>query len=447
MRRFAAACGTALAALAVASAPAGAVNVRDAAGQHVDSVRALDARLVAVAVESSAIPGPADVRILLPSGYASHPHRRYGVLYLLHGTSGSAADWTVSGGAEETTANRPLIVVMPDIGLNGDGGGWCTNWVQGGRERWEAFHIDQLVPWVDANLRTVRARGARAIAGLSQGGFCAMSYAARHPDLFGIALTYSGAVDTAYDAAPHAGFVAILGAIETGLDHVPAGSIFGSPVTNEINWAAHDPTTLAGNLRSTTLFLFTGNGAPGPLDPTVGLGTVGTVGASSIEAGVHLMTTQFHRRLEQLGIPSVYEDYGPGTHSWPYWARDLRESIGPVTTALSRPGAAPRTFDYTSADASYSQYGWRVTLRRRARQFSTLGGAGAGGFSLSGTGSASVTTAPKFRRGTVYAITLTDAGGRTQRLTRIVGPDRRLRIAISLGPIRYTSHVRIAVAR
>ena len=112
-------------------------------------------------------------------------------------------------------------------------------------ERWETFHIDELVPWIDANLRTVRARGARAIAGLSQGGFCSMSYAARHPELFGVALSYSGAVDTAYDAAAHAGFVPILSAIEAGLDHVPPGSIFGSPVTDEINWAAHDPTTLA----------------------------------------------------------------------------------------------------------------------------------------------------------------------------------------------------------
>ena len=74
------------------------------------------------------------------------------------------------------------------------------------------------------------------------------------------------------------------------------------------------------------------------------------------------MTTLFHQRLEKLGIPSVTDDYGPGTHSWPYWARDLRESIGPVTAALTHPVAAPRTFDYTSADASFGQYGWHVAV-------------------------------------------------------------------------------------
>lgn len=447
MRRLVVACAVALGVLAVASAPASATVFRDGSGIHVAAARSLDPRLLAISVTSRAIPGPANVRILLPSDYTTHPHRRYGVLYLLHGTSGGAADWTTSGGAEQVTAGRPLIVVMPDIGLNGDGGGWCTNWVHGAHEQWETFHIDQLVPWVDANLRTVPQRGARAIAGLSQGGFCAMSYAARHPDLFGLALSYSGAVDTVYDLAAHAEFVPVLTAIETGLDHVAPGSIFGSAVTDEINWAAHDPTTLAGNLRWTKLWLFTGNGAPGPLDPALGVGTVGTVGASTIEAGVHVMTTLFHQRLEKLGIPSAFDDYGPGTHSWPYWARDLRESIGPVATALAHPAAAPRTFDYTSADASYRQYGWRVTLRRSARQFSTLSVTGGSGFALTGTGTASVVTAPLFRRGVRYAILVVSVGGRTERFMQVAPRDRRLRITTSLGSIGYTSHVRITVLR
>ena len=430
--------------LVAGAAPAGAITLRDASGLHVRSVQPLDRRLLAVSVGSSAIPGPANVRILLPAGYASHPHQRYGVLYLLHGTSGGAADWTTTGGAEQATTGRSLIVVMPDIGLNGDGGGWCTNWVSGARERWETFHIDQLVPWVDANLRTVRARGGRAIAGLSQGGFCSMSYAARHPDLFGVALSYSGAPDIEYDAAAHTGFLAILTAIEVGLDHVPPNSIFGSPVTDQINWAAHDPTTLAGNLRWTKLFLFTGNGMPGPLDPTPGLGTPA---ASSIEAGAHFLTVSFHQRLVKLGIPSFFDDYGPGTHSWPYWARDLRQSIGPVTSALTHPAAAPRSFQYTSADASYRQYGWQVRLHRSAPQFSTLSVTGLSGFTLSGRGTASATTAPLYRRHSRYRIVVRDAGGRTRRFTLTAGGSRRLTISLSLGGAVSTAHARITVVR
>ena len=102
------------------------------------------------------------------------------------------------GDAQQVIGNREMITVMPDIAINDGGGGWCTDWPNGAQS-WETFHIDQLVPWVDSNLRTIPTRAGRAIAGLSQGGFCSMSYAARHPDLFSIALGYSGAPDIYYD--------------------------------------------------------------------------------------------------------------------------------------------------------------------------------------------------------------------------------------------------------
>src|SRR4051812_33636850 len=292
-----------LAAIAVLVASAGAVSTAAAAnptlrsghGLDVVSQQRLDPRLLAASVKTTALPGPANIRILLPSGYAAHPQRHYPVLYLLHGTSGGADDWTTAGEAEQITAGRPLIVVMPDIALRRDGGGWCTNWPNGAYN-WETFHIDQLVPWVDRNLRTVHNRGGRAIAGLSQGGFCSMSYAARHPDLFGTALSFSGAPDIYFDPEVRAGGAAIINAIEVGLDHVPPNSIFGDPVTNGINWAAHDPASLAENLRATRILLFTGNGQPGPLDDGA------DPSATALEAAVHQDTMYFHNRLVALGI-------------------------------------------------------------------------------------------------------------------------------------------------
>src|SRR6202041_3434500 len=83
-------------------------------GLTVVSQKSLDSRLIALTVKTSALPGPANIRILLPAGYAKHPHTSYPVLYLLHGTSGGASDWTTMGGAEQTTAGLPMIVVMPD---------------------------------------------------------------------------------------------------------------------------------------------------------------------------------------------------------------------------------------------------------------------------------------------------------------------------------------------
>ena len=311
---------------------------------------------------------------------------------------------------------------MPDIALNFDGGGWCTNWPDG-KYKWETFHIDQLIPWVDANLRTVAARSGRAIAGLSQGGFCSMSYAARHPDMFSVALAYSGAPDIAYD---HDAFLLaspVINATEVGLDHVPPNSMFGSPMTNFINWAAHDPATLAPNLRWTKLYMYFGNGQPGPFDSSPV-----DAGAAAIEAGVHQLNIDFHNRLVSLGIPHRYDPYVPGTHSWPYWARDLRWSIGPIVRDLTRPAALPR-FSYTSADTTYRVYGWKVSMHRRVREFSTLAQAGTGGFVLRGSGSGTVTTPAVYRPGARYRIVIGGKAG-SVRANRF----GRLAINVPLGP-------------
>jgi diacylglycerol O-acyltransferase / trehalose O-mycolyltransferase len=398
------------------------------------SARQLDARLFALTVSTKALPGPAHVRVLLPTGYAHHPRRRYPVLYLLHGTSGGAADWTTTGGAEQTTAGKPLIVVMPDIALNDDGGGWCTNWWNAGKRgvpAWETFHIDQLIPWIDRNLRTIRSRAGRAIAGLSQGGFCSMSYAARHPDLFGTALSFSGAPDIAYDAEAQSLVTPIINVTETALDDVPANSIFGPRTTEEINWAAHDPTTLAENLADTRLLMFTGNGMAGPLD--TGPNPLG----SAIEAGVEQLTKLFHARLQELGIPSYFDDYGPGTHSWPYWARDLRQSIGPVMYDFTNPLRPPVRVTYESAEPSYSVYGWRVRMHPDVEAFSALTRAWKHGFSLSGSASATVITPAAYARHRRYRVTITSPSGRTSRF-QTAGRNRRLTVNVPLGPSTVT---------
>jgi S-formylglutathione hydrolase FrmB len=433
LRRFIAAVATIAALAGVSAAPASAaspvVDFHDGSGIHVLGSQALDSRLLALTVTTPAIASPLNVRVLLPADYASHPHARYPVLYLLHGTSGRASDWTTAGDAEQTTAGDELIVVMPDIAINGNGGGWCTNWWNNGargQPEWETFHIDELVPWIDANLRTVRSRSGRAIAGLSQGGFCSISYAARHPDLFGTALSYSGAPDIAYDAQAQALVTPVINATETGLDGVPPNSMFGPRQTEEINWAAHDPTTLAANLAHTNLFLYTGNGQPGPLD-----GGAPNPGAMAIEWGVHQLTQLFHDRLQALGIPSLYDDYGPGTHSWPYWARDLRDSIGPLMTDFAHPKRAPRTFTYMSADPQYSVYGWRVSVKRQVAEFSTLDGSRSG-FTLQGSGTATVSTPARYRRHARYAVTIVSGAGRKTMALR--PKRRRLVITVPLGP-------------
>lgn len=273
--------------LAAAPARAGEPDIAfgDAAGIHVDGSSQLDARQYDVTVETNALGRPVHVRILVPSDYADTTGR-LPVLYLFHGTSGRASDWVTHGDAEAATAGLPLIVVMPDAGFDGNGGGWFTNWVDTatalGPSQWETFHVEQLVPWVDANLRTIAARTGRAIAGLSQGGFGSMTYAARNPDLFASVASFSGAPDIDYDPVIAAGATVIIEGTAYGLDHVEPEAMFGSRVTNEINWQGHDPADLAENLRDVDVWLYTASGLPGPYD-----GSQPNLGSSAIEGATH----------------------------------------------------------------------------------------------------------------------------------------------------------------
>ena len=99
--------------------------------------------------------------MLLPRGYARSA-RRYPVLYLLHGAVDDYRSWTTKGDAEALTAGLPLIVVMPDAGP----GGWYTDWLRGrAADRWETFHLDQLIPWIDRTLPDPPDRDGRAVAG------------------------------------------------------------------------------------------------------------------------------------------------------------------------------------------------------------------------------------------------------------------------------------------
>ena len=114
--------------------------------------------------------------------------------------------------------------------------------------------------------------------------------------------------------------------------------------------------------------LWTGNGQPGPLDPSSR-----DPGAEAIEAGVFQLNQLFHGHLVDEGIPSAYHYYGAGTHIWPYWARDLREYVGPLMRRFAHP---PRRSAASSAIARWPnpwrQWGWRVALERPEPAFSSL---------------------------------------------------------------------------
>lgn len=298
------------------------------------------------------------VRVLLPEGYDANSCRRYPVLYLLHGVGDTWQDWTKRSDVVEFVKQFPVIVVMPDAG-KGDNAGWYSDWSDGSRQ-WERFHIDGLVPWVDAQYRTL-GDGHRLIAGFSMGGFGAMSYAARHPGLFKVAAAFSGIVDTMY-AFPASGpaFAALHDRFGT-----PDERVWGNQLADQEVWRAHNPTDLAPQLRGTALFLYSGIGAP--------LGSAGddTEQAQqyAVEHFVFQTTLTFTGALTAAGVPYV-SDFHPGYHDWPYfqaglhWAlpqmvplvNDVAATTATCTASVQAgssggAAAAPETLPATGADS------------------------------------------------------------------------------------------------
>ena len=133
-------------------------------------------------VTSAALGGrrqPVDV--YLPPGYSSHPRARYPVVYLLHGFPGRPGAFlqTVRLGVVEDDLLalhrlKAMILVMP---FGSTGSFTDKEWANGVRpdEGWATFVARDLVRAVDGRYRTIRSGAARALAGLSEGGYGALN--------------------------------------------------------------------------------------------------------------------------------------------------------------------------------------------------------------------------------------------------------------------------------
>lgn len=150
-------------------------------------------------VKSAALGGRSQpVDVYLPPGYAQSPQQRYPVLYLLHGFPGKPGAFllTVKAGVDEDVLlakgrMQPLIFVMP-FGSTGQFSD--KEWANGltPASQWETFVARDVVRAVDARYRTIPSGTARAIGGLSEGGYGAINIALHHPGEFDVVESWSG---------------------------------------------------------------------------------------------------------------------------------------------------------------------------------------------------------------------------------------------------------------
>lgn len=142
--------------------------------------------------------GEAVAYVYTPAEYYQNPKKRYPVLYLQHGWGEDETAWSRQGHANLIMDNliadgkaQPFIIVMT-YGL--------TNQIKFGHiheftaKEFETLLVDELIPYVDANFRTIADRKHRAMAGLSMGGVETHLITLRRPEVFGYFGILSGGI-------------------------------------------------------------------------------------------------------------------------------------------------------------------------------------------------------------------------------------------------------------
>jgi enterochelin esterase-like enzyme len=129
-----------------------------------------------------------DVIVFLPPSYQKDKHRRYPVVYALHGYSIGAEQWTheihVPQSIEGAFANgaKEMIVVLPDSKTVHGGSMYSSSVTTGD---FEQFIAHDVVAYIDAHYRTIPDRRSRGLVGHSMGGYGAARIGMKHPDVFG----------------------------------------------------------------------------------------------------------------------------------------------------------------------------------------------------------------------------------------------------------------------
>ena len=145
-------------------------------------------------------PAQRPLAVYVPPGYDADTDRRYPSVYVIQGYTGTLAMW------DNRTPFRPTFPEAVDALFAADAAPPCVlvfvdAWTAyGGSQfvdspgtgRYHSYLCDEIVPFVDANYRTLAAAEHRGIAGKSSGGFGAMVTPMLRPDLFGGLASHAG---------------------------------------------------------------------------------------------------------------------------------------------------------------------------------------------------------------------------------------------------------------
>jgi hypothetical protein len=138
--------------------------------------------------------------VYLPPGYDDDPERRYASVYVIQGLTGQLDMWrnraafrkNFPEAVDERFAREespPCVLVWVDAWTSLGGAQFIDS---PGTGRYHTYLCEEVIPWVDANYRTLPEAAHRGITGKSSGGYGAMVTPMLRPDLFGGLATHAG---------------------------------------------------------------------------------------------------------------------------------------------------------------------------------------------------------------------------------------------------------------
>jgi S-formylglutathione hydrolase FrmB len=234
--------------------------------------------LVTVKFFSDSLQKASEMLVILPEPSVKGP---YAALYQLHGLSDDHTAWTRWTAIERYAHGLPLVVVMPDGGR-----GWYTNAVEG--YAYESHIMKDTVGFIEKFFPVKKDRSARAIGGLSMGGYGAVKLGLKHPKFFCSVAAHSSAV--------------LNGNRLVDKKDAERIRIFGPNPAGGPN----DVFALAARLDRRTA-------------PAIRF----DCGKSDFLLSAN---REFHRHLTRLRIKHTYREY-PGIHEWVYWDAHFPEAL------------------------------------------------------------------------------------------------------------------------
>jgi S-formylglutathione hydrolase FrmB len=236
---------------------------------------------------------------LLPPSYDAEKTRRYPVLYFLHGLGDNEQMFLHSGGwnlVENLWEQHQLgefVIVTPAAGAS-----FYIN-SHGGKQKYEDFFLQELMPAIEARYRINATRATRGIAGFSMGGYGALRLAFLHPDLFGSVSVHSAAL---MEKLPN---ISVAEAAQNPRMRL-LGDVFGSPPDRAF-WDRNNPLTLARTAHIAGLKIYF---------------DCGSEDGYGFNAGAEVLD----KILSSRHIAHEFHIY-PGGHDWPYFAEHLPASL------------------------------------------------------------------------------------------------------------------------